>query len=394
MPIDDYQLLSVDTQEVIADITDAYERIMNTRLHPADPGTLFARWVADYVVALRERLNYAVRRVIPSLAEGEDLDYCAQLYYIQQRPAATFATCKVQFRISAEQTSAILIPAGTRVTDEARTLYWATQADAYIQAGETETELDVVCMTAGTDGNGWEPGTIQTLVDIYDYYTACSNTTRSDGGSDVPDDEEFYNLMRESMDSFTTAGAVGAYIYWGKRASTEIADIIATSPLPGYVFIYAITSDGKPAGQELKEAIAEQCSADTRRPFTDNVRVADPAELEYNIDFTYYTASNSATGSGDIQTAVNEAVDEYIAWQGGKLGRDINPSYLYGLLMQTGIKRVDLKAPLFTVLRDGKKPTDWEQTGKTPEEVDLTEWTPQIAKLGTRNVVNGGYEDE
>ena len=59
------------------------------------------------------------------------------------------------------------------------------------------------------------------------------------------------------------------------------------------------------------------------------------------------------------------------------MGRDINPSYLVGLLMQTGIKRVELTAPVFTVLRDGSDRT-----------------VPQVAALRSLDVVDGGYEDE
>lgn len=66
-----------------------------------------------------------------------------------------------------------------------------------------------------------------------------------------------------------------------------------------------------------------------------------------------------------------------MSWQSAKLGRDINPSYLVGLLMQTGIKRVALTEPEFTVLRDGGDGT-----------------VPQLAKVGTVTITSGGYEDE
>ena len=68
---------------------------------------------------------------------------------------------------------------------------------------------------------------------------------------------------------------------------------------------------------------------------------------------------------------------EFVAWQCGKLGRDINPSVLIGKLMQTGIKRVALTSPVFTTLRDGSDDT-----------------TPQVASVGTITATNGGYEDE
>ena len=59
------------------------------------------------------------------------------------------------------------------------------------------------------------------------------------------------------------------------------------------------------------------------------------------------------------------------------MGRDINPSKLIGLLMQTGIKRVDLTSPSFTALKDGSDNA-----------------APQVAEVGEITATNGGHEDE
>ena len=119
------------------------------------------------------------------------------------------------------------------------------------------------------------------------------------------------------------------------------------------------------------------CSADEVRPLTDQVFVEDAEVVSYDIDFTYYIQTGSAASAADIAAAVQMAVDEFNAWQCARLGRDINPSRLINLLMQTGIKRVELRAPAFTVLRDGGDKT-----------------VPQVASFGTAAIVNGGYEDE
>lgn len=75
---------------------------------------------------------------------------------------------------------------------------------------------------------------------------------------------------------------------------------------------------------------------------------------------------------------MREKVEQYTAWQCAKLGRDINPSRLHAMLMETGIKRVDMIEPVFVSLKDG--------SGKD---------APQLARLaGAPEIVNGGYEDE
>ena len=190
-------------------------------------------------------------------------------------------------------------------------------------------------------------------------------------------DEEFYELMRASMDGYSCAGAKGGYIYFAKQVSTEIADVIANSPTPGVVKLYVLMKNGELATKEVKAKVLEACNADEVRPLTDQVSVEDAETVSYNVKFTYYTQTGNGKSTADIQTAVDAAVSQYNSWQCAKLGRDINPSRLINMLMQTGIKRVDLTAPAFTVLRDGGDKT-----------------VPQVAALGTVTITNGGYEDE
>ena len=178
------------------------------------------------------------------------------------------------------------------------------------------------------------------------------------------------------MDGYSCAGARGSYEYFAKQVSTGIGDVIANSPTPGVVKLYVLMDDGTLATNEIKAAVLAACSADTVRPLTDQVFVEDAEQVTYNIAFTYYTQTGSGRSAADIQAAVNSAVQEYVRWQSGKLGRDINPSVLIGLLMRTGIKRVVLSEPAFQVLRDDSLSV------------------PQVGQLGEMTVTNGGYEDE
>ena len=295
------------------------------------------------------------------------------------------------------------------------------------------------------------------IVDVFDYYTSCTNITTSDDGSEIASDEEFYELMRESMFAFSTAGAVGSYIYHAKSVSTEIADVQAVRPAvvkkvtldlytkggakyafwggdtidlsslavyakgsstaasadadytvtyengllqvaiaadgalasasqidvsltfdgAGHVDIYVLMNDGTIATTEIKNAVLAACNESKVRPLADYVSVKDPGLVSYNIDFTYYVPTDTTLSGAAIQEAVDAAVEEYIAWQSGKLGRDINPDKLRDLLFHTGVKRIVLRSPAYKVLEGGKNNA-----------------APQIAKLGTKTIVNGGYEDE
>lgn len=442
-----YQFISADASEIVERLTASYEKLCGITVQPASPERLFILWIADVIAQTYANINIAANQNIPSRAVGSNLDALAELVWAKERPQAQRASCTVRFTISEGQASAILIPAGTRVTDSNRKLFWATREDVYVPIGQTSAEAAVYCETVGTVGNGYLAGQINTAVDLFPYYAECENITESDGGADEASDAEFYEILRASMDAYSTAGPVGAYTYWAKQVSTQIADVKVIRPVrtirktvrlngkcaylygenfdvpsltvagasvgedyntectdglltitvsdggklaevdsidielkcveAGTVCIYALMQDGTAATQEIKAQILAACNDDTVRPLTDTVRVEDPKTAEYDIDFTYYLSRDASVSASEIEAAVQEAVKQYRQWQCAKLGRDINPSKLVALLMDCGVKRVELRRPTFTKLSDGSDHT-----------------APQIAVFGRSNIVSGGYEDE
>lgn len=373
----EYQFVSTDTETLEALLVASYEKMTGISMTPASPERLFIKWVTAIILQERVLNNYTGNQNIPSRAEGENLDALGELFYLTERPQAQPAMCTERFYISEAQATPILVPTGTRVTDASRTLVWETVSDAYIPAGETYVDTQVRCQETGVIGNGYAIGQINTVIDVYDYYSGCENITVSDDGSDIATDEEYYELMRSSQDAYTTAGSEGSYIYHAKRVSTEIADVVVTRPAAGCVALYVLMADGKAAGTEIKNAVLAACTPSRVRPLTDSVSMEDPETVEYNVNFQFFIPQSSPRSSAEMLAAVDKAVENYVAWQSGKLGRDINPDKLREYLAGTGIKRIELSEPVFTRLRDGKDNT-----------------APQIATLGTVTVTNGGYEDE
>lgn len=371
----DYEFIEVDAGELARLLEEAYTQITGEAPQPGSRVRVYIRWVTSIIVQERALGNYIGNQNIPSRAEGENLDALAELFYAQERPQAKAAVCTQRFHISEAQATSILVPAGTRVTGTGGLVFETTE-DAYVPIGETFVDVPVRCQTPGMVGNGLPPGQLDSLIDLYDYYIKTENVTQSDGGADTATDEEFYQLMRQSMDAYSCAGAKGGYEYFAKQVSTEIGDVTANSPTPGVVKLYVLMQDGSLAGEEIKAAVLAACNADEVRPLTDLVSVEDAEPVEYDISFTYYTQTGTAKPAAEIRAAVDEAVQKYVEWQSAKLGRDINPDVLREYLYHTGIKRVELAEPAFTVLlNDGKNP-------------------PQVAKIGTITITNGGYEDE
>jgi len=382
-----YEFVSADTSSLIAEKIKEYEGLTGRAVNAADPDRLFLVWAINALLIERQLLNYTGNQNIPSRASGENLDALAELFYTHERPKARPAECTIRFYITVTRSARILIPAGTRVTDGGQTLYWETLEDIYVEPGNLYADGKVICQTTGAVGNGWGAGTIDTVVDLYSYVDRCENTTESALGADDADDEEFYELLRSSMDAFSTAGPSGAYEYHAKAVSSDIADVKAVQPKidgegnpidgAGLVELYVLMADGTPADATVKEAVLEACNAEDVRPLTDSVSMKDPEAATYNINVTFYIPRPSSQMGAQIVEKVTAAVNEYIRWQQEKLGRDINPSKLYELLMATGVKRITVSSPSFTVLRDGSNGLP-----------------PQYAALGTVTVTNGGVEDE
>jgi phage-related baseplate assembly protein len=373
-----YEFVNTDPEIVESSLISVYEEITGDTVTPSSPIRLFVSWVTDSLVQILAMINHTANQNIPSRAIGENLDALGELYFGKKRPPAKPATVTFQFTISEAQTSAVLVPKGTRIAIPNAGLIFETEEDALVPIGQTTVDVHAFCQTPGEAGNGYLPGQINELVDPFPYYQSCANTTTSDGGADAATDDEYYALMVASQDAYSTAGAIGSYKYWAKSVNTNIADVIVNSPTPGTVKLYVLMDDGTIASTEVKDAVLAACNADEVRPLTDHVEVLDPTQVQYDITLTYYISRKATQSASEIEAAVTAAVDRFKIWQGGKLGRDINPSTLIGMLMEVeGVKRVELTSPDFTILADGSDGT-----------------APALAIVQNTSVINGGYEDE
>jgi phage-related baseplate assembly protein len=174
----------------------------------------------------------------------------------------------------------------------------------YIPAGSLYIDIPAVCQTAGTVGNDFIPGQITQIVDVYPFYDKVENITTSAGGAEEETDAAFYERIRESMESFSTAGPSGAYIYYAKTASNEITDVSADCTTPGIADIRVLCINGELPTEEIINKVQAILSADRTRPMTDSVNVAVPDTVPFDIDLTYYIPLLSANSAAVIAADV------------------------------------------------------------------------------------------
>lgn len=362
--------VEADTEKLVNTMIQSYEMFTGRTLYPADPTRLFILWIADIIIQERVNIDFSAKQNIPRYAEGEYLDSLAEIFKDTFRLEPEKAKTTLRFTLSVALEVATTIPAGSRVTVDGE-LVFATLQSLTIPAGSMSGDVVAECLTAGEIGNGFVPGQISQLIDIFPYFGSAENMTESTGGADKESDEAFYKRMRESVETFSTAGSLGAYEYYAKSASALIVDVKATSPTPGVVDVRVLLQGGVLPGEEILNEVSEILTADRVRPMTDNVMVAAPETIPYDIDFTYYTQVGGALSDEVAAENIETAVAQFKQWQAAKMGRDINPSYLVSLLMQTGVKRVEVRSPVFATVAENA-----------------------VALNGKTTVVNGGVESE
>jgi phage-related baseplate assembly protein len=353
----DIEFLETDTETIESNMIALYEEFVKQsgrrdyKVYPASPERLFIAWCAAIIVQQRILINETAKKNVPRYAKGEYLDSLAELFKDIERLPATPAVAKFRCYISAVQNQSVIVPQGTRITFDGEITFETTE-ELEIKAGETYGEVNGKCQTAGTVGNDLAPGQVKEIVDIYDYYLKAENVTKTEGGAGEEDDASYYERMRESMESFSTAGPINGYIYHTKSVSTAISDVAATSPEAGVVDIRVLLQDGEQPTQAVLEEIEAALNASDVRPLTDIVTVSMPEEDEFEVDLTYYISRNSQASTSIIDRDARAAVEEYVQWQTGKMGRDINPSYLTQLIMAAGVKRVEVRKPTFQVVEE------------------------------------------
>ena len=276
------------------------------------------------------------------------LDNLAIFKGVARNPATT-ATTTLRFTLSAERDMDTGIPQGTRVST-AGSIYFATDVYAEIPAGSTTVDVPATCTVAGTDGNGFAAGELDTIVDPIPYVASVTNITATEGGAEIESDDNLAERVFLAPGAYSTAGSEDGYLYHAKAYSAAIGDVVATSDqVAGTVDIVFIMADGSTPGEEMIEGLEGYLQGKTIRPMTDLVRVAAPQEVPYTIELTYYINRSDSAKAVTIQAEVAKAVDNYKTWQRA-IGRDINPSQLVRMVMDAGAKRVTVTAPEYTAV--------------------------------------------
>jgi phage-related baseplate assembly protein len=341
--------LDADPDTIEKKIIALYEKLAKTKLSQANPLNIFFKVIIYIIVQLKMRINFNRDQNFVDTSEAPYLDKLGR-FHGTNRLSSTKAITTLRFYISAEQTRILTIPAGVRATP-GNNIYFKTLKDLEIKPGEMYGDVNAECTEFGTLGNDFGPGEINVLVDPFQYYLSLENLTKSAGGSDEENDDNFKERVWDAPLSYSTCGPKEAYRYWAKSASPLVVDAGISTPEPGHTLVIPVLANGALPTQDILDLVYKAISPDDKRPNTDFVRVEAPKVVNYDIEVHYWINKNEINAI-KIQKAVENAVKDFILWQRVKLGRDVNPSKLIELIIRAGAKRVEVIKPLFFMLEE------------------------------------------
>ena len=339
---------TADIEALDLQVTSTVEELLGRKLARADPLRLFLRGVEQVIQQQRLLIDESAKQNLLAYATGDNLEHLGALVGVS-RLEASKAQTTVTVKLSAARETATTIKKGTRVTADDE-VFFSLDNELIFLAGEVSKECTATCTTVGLAGNGYAAGELNKIIDNQPFLKSIVNTTLSEGGADVESDEDLRERIWIAPESFSVAGSEGAYIFHAKSASALISDVAVHSPAPGYVEIYVLLKDGSIPSTEMLNKVAARLNKKTVRPLTDIVTVKAPTTVSYDINLQYWISDEDSAQASRMIRAVNSAVDDYVTWQSEGLGRDLNPSELTKRVMATGVKRVDVISPVFTVL--------------------------------------------
>ena len=352
--IPDISFVPTSTEELLEEMTADYEKYYkettgeNIKVQPASEVRIFLYTQAYRYYLMYMMIDNGLKMNLLKYSRGAFLENLGAWFGITRNSGKPSYTT-VKFTLSAPRQVSTTIPAGTRVST-GDNIFFKTLGQLIIPSGEITGEVNAVSITAGKATNGIPAGDINIIVDPIPFVAEAKNETKSQGGADVEDDDSLRTRIFYYPDRFSTAGPENAYIYFAKTFSQSIESIKVFSPEPGHVDIRVALEDGELPEQAFLDELYAYLDDKDKRPLTDFLYVGAAEKAVYSIDFKYYIASSNYEKVKDIQDNVKRSVEEFVRWQNSEIGRDVTPDVLIKLLVEAGVKRVEINEPHFTVI--------------------------------------------
>lgn len=363
---EEYKIIEYDTYTILEELKNEYKNLTGNILADANPRMIDYQVIAYKISNILKNMDDAIKQNYLRYARDERLDLKGEFWGERgERIGEGTATTTMRCYIQGIKDRDIVIPEGTRfIKDD---YIFKSISEERIKKGFLYCDVIVESVTSGYIQE-YEIGEITEIIDKYDYYEKVENISKITGGNDIEDDERYRERLYEVSESFTTAGSEASYLFWTKTLCKEAESIKIISPKPCYINIYLCDKNGNDISIEAKNDLQQKITPYI--PLGDKIEIKNPERVDFNIDITIFLQKSDESIAQDKIELSNTLINNYLENITTKIGIDINPQDLITILKNSGIRRIEVREPIYINLAD-----------------------TQIARCISKNIVYGGVED-
>ncbi len=340
--------------ELVTDYESKYQELFDEELilYPADERRILLEIVAGKLFQMAEIMNDRFQQNFIKYMYDENLkNWAANFGFFEN--GIQSASVQLCFKLSEIQDSDVLIPAGTRVT-AGDNVFFATNEDAQIKAGQNSIELTATCTEPGTVGNNYTIGKLNILADPINYVNEVENVTESSGGHDEYSNDELKEKVLNFPNTYSTAGPEGCYEELTKNYSSRIVDAKIIADKQAAVKIYIMLDSLEIPDAEYCQQVLEYFNESKNYPDTDKIQILQPEKVSYTLNLRYYLNDDQKNIKDSIDETMKEVAHTFALHIGSKIGRAINPNLLISYALSAGASRVDLGGLEYTSLSENQ----------------------------------------
>ena len=344
---------------VISGFLAAWEADTGEKLNllPSDRRYNFLSSSTAWLIGAYAVLDASAKQNLIPYAAGGFLDNLGAFFNIGsfsgahrgERLPASYAITSIKFTLATTVNNASIIPQGTQVASISTGSVFATDTDLTIAPGYISGDVNATCTETGPQAN--ELTDVSVLVNWPGAFTvSAQNVTATQGGADIQSDEDFRLQLYSASDSYSNAGSYGAYQWFAKNASPDIASVSVAGPedvgIPGDVLVTVLLNNGVFPDQPMLDLVAAAVNPDNIRDLSAHVRVAAPSGVAYTVSVRYWCDESQVGHELALQQNVNNAVNSWVSTNAVSLGGSINPSTLEVAIMDAGASYVIVDSPV------------------------------------------------
>jgi len=333
--------------EMIADYEAYWKELTGEELvlYPADSRRIMLNVAAGKLYQLAAIINERHKLNFLQYMYGDfTKNWAANFGFKENGVEAAIVT--LRFHLAVKQLTDVIIPAGTRATS-GNNIFFATDEQLTILAGESYADTSATCTQPGVVGNGYAVGQLNVIADPVNLVERVENVTQSAGGHDEYTNQELKELIYNFPASYTTAGPAECYEQIVKSYSKNIIDAKVITNNEALVQIYILLQNGVIPTAEYCQKVLTYIKELKTTPDTDKIEIFSPDAMSYEVEAIYYIADAQKDIADALKESIEEAGIEFINYTRSKIGRAVNPNILVTYAGAAGASRIEIAKPVY-----------------------------------------------